>query len=53
MNEATSILTGAWTEITTGITQIFSNEYAKLGMTLPLAGLVIGVAKKLFRSRRG
>lgn len=51
--ENSSILGDAWIEITTGITQIFTNDYAKLGMTLPLASLVIGVAKKLFRSRRG
>lgn len=53
MGEATSVLGAAWDEVTNGISQIFGNQYAALGMTLPLVGLVIGVAKKLFRSRRG
>ena len=53
MEGATSQLTAAWTEVTSGIDQIMSNDYAKLGLLLPLVGLVIGVAKKLFRSRRG
>ena len=53
MNEATTILSGAWDEITYGIGEIFTNQYAALGMTLPLVGLVISISKKLFRSRRG
>lgn len=50
---STSLLTAAWTEVTSGVDQIMTNDYAKLGLLLPLVGLVIGVAKKLFRSRRG
>lgn len=53
MTESTTILGTAWAEVTNGITQIMSNNYAALGLTLPLVGLVIGIAKKLFRSRRG
>lgn len=52
MNEATSLLTGAWTEILNGVTQIMSNSTAALGLTLPMAGLVIGIAKKMFRRSR-
>lgn len=51
--EATSVLGGAWVEVKDGITAIMSNSTAALGLTLPLVGLVIGVVKKLFRSRRG
>ena len=50
---ATADLTGAWGAVTDGVTQIMSNPYAALGLTLPIVGLVISVAKKLFRSRRG
>lgn len=51
--EGTTILSAAWTEVTTGITQIMNNQYAALGLTLPLVGLVIGIAKRLFtRGRR-
>lgn len=53
MEGSTSLLTAAWTEVTSGVDQIMTNDYAKLGLLLPLVGLVIGVAKKLFRSRRG
>lgn len=53
MEGGTSILGTAWTEVTTGISNIMGNQYAALGLTLPLVGLVIGIAKKLFRSRRG
>lgn len=49
---STTILAEAWTEVTTGITNIMTNDYAKLGLTLPLVGLVIGIAKRLF-VRRG
>lgn len=53
MNEATTILGSAWTEVTNGITEIMSNNYAALGITLPLVGVVIGIAKRLFsRGRR-
>lgn len=52
-NPATSILTGAWTEVTYGITQIMSQPVAALGLSLPIVGLVISVGKRLFRSRRG
>ena len=50
---ATADLTGAWSAVTTGVDNIMSNPYAALGLTLPIVGLVIGIAKKLFRSRRG
>ena len=50
---ATADLTGAWGSVTDGVTQIMSNPYAALGLTLPIVGLVISIAKKLFRSRRG
>lgn len=53
MENATTILGGAWTEVTNGITEIMSNNYAALGLTLPLVGVVIGIAKKLFRRSRG
>lgn len=52
MEGAASVLTGAWAEVTNGITQIMSNNVAALGLTLPMVGLVVSVAKKLFRSRR-
>ena len=51
MNEATTLLSGAWDEVTAGIAEIFGNQYAALGMTLPLVATVIGVAKKLFRRK--
>lgn len=51
MEPATTLLGGAWDEVIEGIAEIFSNQYAALGMTLPLVGVVIGVAKKLFRRR--
>lgn len=51
--EGTTVLGNAWIEVMNGITQIFKNDYAALGMTLPLVGLVIGIAKRLFvRGRR-
>lgn len=53
MEGAGSVLTTAWTEIMNGVTQIMSNNVAALGLTLPIVGLVISVAKRLFRSRRG
>ena len=52
MNEATSILSGAWTEVMNGVTQIMSNPTAALGLTLPIVGLVVSVAKKLFKRGR-
>lgn len=51
--EATTGLTNAWAAISEGITQIMAQPVAALGLTLPIASLVIGVAKKLFRGRRG
>lgn len=51
--EATTGLTAAWAAITEGITQIMAQPVAALGLTLPIAGLVISVAKRLFRGRRG
>lgn len=52
MNEATSLLSGAWTEVINGVTQIMSNSTAALGLTLPMVGLVVSIAKKLFRRSR-
>lgn len=49
----TSILSGAWDEVTYGIGKIMAQPVAALGLTLPIVGIVIGVSKKLFRSRRG
>ena len=49
---ATSILGTAWAEVTEGITQIMSNNYAALGITLPLVGTVIGIARRLFVRRK-
>lgn len=51
--EASSILSGGWTEVLYGIEQIMTVPVAALGLTLPIIGLVVGVSKKLFRSRRG
>lgn len=48
----TSVLGAAWTEVTAGITAIMGNNYAALGITLPLVGVVIGIARRLFRGRR-
>ena len=48
----TSVLTDAWGEVMNGVTTIFTNEYAKLGLTLPLVGVVIGVARRLFVRRK-
>ena len=48
----TNLLSGAWTETLTGVTKIMSNPTAALGLTLPMVGLVIGIAKKLFRRSR-
>lgn len=53
MGEVTSALSGAWTEVLNGVTQIMSNSTAALGLTLPMVGLVISVAKKLFRRSKG
>lgn len=53
MNEATSVLTAAWTEVTNGVTQIMAQPVAALGLTLPIVGMVISIAKRLFRSRKG
>ena len=50
--ENSSVLTSAWTEITTAVTQISGNDLAKLGVILfPLAATALGIAKGLFRSR--
>ena len=48
----TSVLTSAWTEVLNGVSQIMSDNTAALGLTLPMVGLVIGIAKKLFRRSR-
>ena len=51
MENATTILTAAWTEITTGVTQLMGNQYTALMLTLPIAALVIGITKGMFRRR--
>lgn len=52
MNEATSVLGAAWTEITGAVTAISGNDFAKLGVILfPLAATALGIAKGMFRSR--
>lgn len=51
MEPSTTLLGGAWDEVIAGIAEIFGNQYAALGMTLPLVAVVISVAKKLFRRR--
>lgn len=48
MNEFSSVLTNAWGEVMNGVDKIMSNNYAMLGLTLPLVGTVIGVARRLF-----
>lgn len=53
MGEATTVLASAWAEVLNGVTQIMSNSTAALGLTLPMVGLVISVAKKLFRRSKG
>lgn len=53
MNEASTVLGNAWVEVGEGIQQIMNYPVAALGLTLPIVGLVISVAKKLFRGRRG
>ena len=50
--QATTILTEAWTEISTGVTQLMGNDYTKLMIILPIAGTVIGIAKGIFRGKR-
>ena len=52
MNEATTILGGAWVEVMNGVTEIMGNPTAALGLTLPIVGLVVSIAKKLFRRGR-
>lgn len=44
----TSVLGSAWGEVMNGVEKIMSNNYAMLGLTLPLVGTVIGVARRLF-----
>lgn len=52
MENASSVLTAAWTEITGAVTAISGDQYAKLGVILlPLASAALGIAKGLFRSR--
>ena len=52
MENATSVLTAAWTEITGAVTAISGNDFAKLGVILfPLAATALGIAKGMFRSR--
>lgn len=46
------VLVPAWNEVLNGVTQIMSNPTAALGLTLPMVGLVIGIAKKMFRRSR-
>lgn len=53
MEAGASVLSTAWTEVMNGVTQIMNNNVAALGLTLPMVGLVIGIAKKLFRRSRG
>lgn len=48
MSESTSVLTAAWIEVTTAITNIMANSTAALTLTLPLVGLAVGVARRLF-----
>lgn len=50
--DGTSVLATAWTETLNGVTQIMSNNVAALGLTLPMVGLVISIAKRLFRRSR-
>lgn len=50
--QATTILTAAWTEITTGVTQLMANDYTKLMIILPIASTVIAIAKGIFRGKR-
>ena len=52
-NVATTILEGAWNEVTYGIQQIMAQPVAALGLSLPIVGMVISVGKRLFRSKRG
>lgn len=49
----TSVLTAAWTEITDAVTQLMANQYTALMITLPIAALVIGIAKGMFRKKKG
>ena len=52
MENASSVLGAAWTEITAGVTAISGNDFSKLGIILlPLAATVLGIAKGMFRSR--
>lgn len=52
MENASSVLTAAWTEITGAVSAISGNEFAKLGVILfPLAATALGIAKGMFRSR--
>lgn len=48
---ATSILSVGWSEVMTGVDEIMGNQYAKLGLLLPLVSIVISVARKLFRRK--
>lgn len=49
---ASTILSNGWTEVLYGIQQIMSQPVAALGLTLPIIGLVVSIAKKLFRRSR-
>lgn len=51
--EYTSVLATAWSETLNGVSQIMDNDIAALGLTLPMVGMVIAIAKKLFRRSRG
>ena len=52
MENASSVLTAAWTEIQGAVTAISGNDFSKLGVILlPLAATALGIAKGLFRSR--
>lgn len=53
MESAGTILTAAWTEITNAVTQIMGNQYMALMVTIPIAAAVIGVAKGMFRKKKG
>lgn len=50
---ATTVLANALAEIMGAVDTIMGDSTAALGLTIPLAGLAIGVAKRIFRSRRG
>lgn len=52
MGESTSFLSTVWAEITLAVTNLMGNNYTALMLTIPVAGMVIGLTKSIFRSRR-